>query len=195
MEFYIYLDLLYKDILIKGFLMVKIIISICLVVSLKAFDSEDYNNINNAIKYEQLFVLKKLSPSESIESLVYAVRAGDFDVIKALIKFGTDINSYNDRDTSPLYEAFRSERFDIVDYLIANGAILNIKADYSRKYYNIEPYLFKAIHNSNIRLIKNLLKYGINTNVKNIHNQTPLEYAIERKEISISDYFKSLKTK
>jgi hypothetical protein len=194
MAFYIYLELLRKGIQNKGCIMIKIvIIFICLVVSLNAFEREVYDNIHNAVKYKKLEILKKLSSEELTEALVYAVRAGDFDVIKALVKAGANINAYNDSDTSALYEAFRSENFNIVDYLLAKGAILNVKADYTREYHRIEPYLFKAIHNSNIRLVKNLLKYGINTNVKNKYNKTPLEYAIERKEISISEYFKNLK--
>ncbi|WP_419766781.1 ankyrin repeat domain-containing protein [Arcobacter sp.] len=174
--------------------MIKIvIIFICLVVSLNAFEREVYDNIHNAVKYKKLEVLKKLSSEELTDSLVYAVRAGDFNVVKSLVKAGSNINAYNDSDTSALYEAFRSERFNIVDYLLTKGAILNIKANYTGEYHKIEPYLFKAIHNNNIRLVKNLLKYGININVKNKYNKTPLEYAIERKKISISEYFKKLK--
>jgi hypothetical protein len=52
--------------------------------------------------------------------LFIAVEAGQLEVVRALIELGASINGIHH---SPLYEAVWSKRFEITQYLIANGAL------------------------------------------------------------------------
>ena len=59
--------------------------------------------------------------------VIFAVRAGDIDVLKERVNAGGRINYIDPIHGNALIEAIQKEKLEIIDYLIENGADVNIK--------------------------------------------------------------------
>lgn len=100
------------------------------------------------------------------------IRHNDLDSIKNYIKVGSDLNITNINGFTPLIYASFLGRFDVIKLLLnenvfldktnANGmTALSITSEY-REHYNI---------------VKLLLEFGANPNIKDIHDNTALIHA------------------
>lgn len=106
--------------------------------------------------------------------LVFAIKNSSFDVIKALIDRGCDINQYSgSRYRTPLIEAIVNRRTDIALYLIKMGAKITIDDGYGK---SARDYL---IEKSDLELIKYFLKENKNINKTDSEGKTLLMKACE----------------
>lgn len=83
-------------------------------------------NANPEINYENntsIQSVKQLSP------LCMAVVKGDFDTVKKLVDWGSDVNQKSIGMTPAMYAA-RSNRVKILKLLITHGAKLKVKSDF-----------------------------------------------------------------
>ena len=92
--------------------------------------------------------------------------------IKVLIENGVDINARDFFDETPLHWAVNLELIEIIELLINKGADVN-KVDY----YGQTPIRWLSSHNKNI--VKMLLEYGIDPNIKDNDGRTILDDAYE----------------
>ena len=97
-----------------------------------------------------------------------------FMVNKSLV----DINLKNPNGYTPLYSAILSGNLNIVKHLLDNGADLNIKNSVNQNTLHILCRGPQTQHNDIAHL---LLDYSVDVNAVDDYNNTPLVYAISRK--------------
>lgn len=150
-------------------------------------------------------------------SLVYRVtEQGNFKMLSLLIDKDVDVNSIDKWGTSPISIACVLGFTKIVDFLIKNGADVNINSAVldgtnsspleiavTNAHYEIVKLLLKAnaqsdddteliinaVVKKDIRIVKALIDYGISVKGKDSNNKTPLLYAFEA---DLFDIFKLL---
>ena len=86
-------------------------------------------------------------------------------------KNGIDINTHNELYLSPLIVALYKKEFELVEYFVKSGTDLNYSGP-----ENKDNPLVIAIRFENISIIKLLLDYGINTNVRDKYLKTPFHH-------------------
>lgn len=104
----------------------------------------------------------------------YYVSNGDFDHVKPYVKNGilNNITSYSLNQA--LIVAIKKGYIDIFKYLIQNGADINVVDYNNNNMLMMEPTL---------EMVKFLLKFNINVNLKNKNGVTPLIYALKNSNI------------
>jgi ankyrin repeat protein len=102
--------------------------------------------------------------------LVEAVRAGDFSLVKRMLSMGADPNKQGGRDETALMVAANMRNFEIMDFLLDNGADVDIKDDMGRTVVDREHYLSSK---SSSRVVVHLLDNNRITNI----NAHALAYA------------------
>ncbi|KAB7497861.1 Protein fem-1-like protein C [Armadillidium nasatum] len=100
-----------------------------------------------------------------------AAVAGKLAVVKCLIQHGADVNSVSDTGSTPVRSACFMTHFDIVTFLVENGA--NI----SKPNYNGGTCLINSVQS--VALCEYLIKNGADVNAQDIQNKTALHYAIQ----------------
>lgn len=72
--------------------------------------------------------LEKITVSNirDVSPLCQAIAKGDYQTVKKMIEFGTDVN-YTSRGMTPLMYAARYNKVEIVKLLLENGAKVNLK--------------------------------------------------------------------
>lgn len=100
-----------------------------------------------------------------------AAVAGKLPVVQCLVKHGADVNSVSDTGSTPVRSACFMTHFDIVAYLVENGA--NI----SKPNYNGGTCLINSVQS--VTLCEYLINHGANVNAQDIQNKTALHYAIQ----------------
>ena len=110
---------------------------------------------------------------------------GRLDVVQYLIEQGFDINeeniffnnififSPNCEGHSPLAIAYDNNEFDIVDFLTSKGAEFN-------KYEIVESPLIYAIKSGDLTHVKRYISEGIDVNIRDSDNKTPLMHALNK---------------
>lgn len=101
-----------------------------------------------------------------------AIISGNINKVKYFIEHGIDINSkINSDNDTPITEACKLGKKEIVEYLVKKGADLNIK----------DQYGFTCIHDSiiNYEILKILINAGANVNLRNAYFDTPLHLAVK----------------
>ena len=93
--------------------------------------------------------------------------------IQRMLELGQNIEEQSPYGT-PLIVAGRNNKTEAVEFLILNGANINIKDE---KYNSILHY---AAYYSNLYLIKLEVEHGLNLNDFNIAKETPLLYALQQ---------------
>jgi len=71
-------------------------------------------------------VTKVYVANETLSPLCNAVVQGDFETVKKMVEFGSDVNEKSNGMT-PLMIASRYNRVEIVELLLKNGANINLK--------------------------------------------------------------------
>ncbi|MBK5506076.1 ankyrin repeat domain-containing protein [Bacillus sp. TH12] len=117
-----------------------------------------------------------------------SARAGELDMIKFLVESGLDINlNEGVPKSAPIAHAASEGEIGIVEYLFDNGAILDVSDP------NRNP-LFAAIYGGHLDIVKFLIKNGLDINIKytekTMKDMGAYEFAIERGQTEIAEYFK-----
>ena len=114
--------------------------------------------------------------------LHYAARYNHLEAVKILIEHKADIKNVSKLHQTPLLESSASSP-ELIDILIQNGSSID-ETDGERS--NI---LHCAAMVGNTRSVKYIIeKYGIDVNVRNRYNETPLHYAARQGYPIINDY-------
>jgi transposase-like protein len=126
--------------------------------------------------------------------LITAVKNGDLEKVKDLIKKQTNINCKDKYSQTPLMWATTVGNENIVRYLIEHGADLSHKDENNETALTIarnfghgeivdilrearEINLIKAVKDGNLEKVKDLIKKQTNINCKDKYSQTPLMWA------------------
>ena len=105
------------------------------------------------------------------------------DIVKLLLKHGADPNKMSGNGFTPLLNAVIWENYDIAKLLLDAGADPNI-ADGNRRN---TPALI-ASSRGYLEMLKLLIKYGADINIKNQYGNYPLDAAISNKHQNVVDY-------
>lgn len=98
----------------------------------------------------------------------HAVASSSPEVIRALIDRGAPLDSpCRDRTTTPLMEAARYRRKDVVRLLLASGASVDYRLQQpSDPILEGETALVRALHTKDVELVKLLLDHGADSNLQ-----------------------------
>jgi ankyrin repeat protein len=169
--------------------------------------NDPYTVLHHAVSYRQLKIVKTLlkwgmnvdtKKAKNMTSLCIAARFGYGDIALLLISYGADVNEglYEENGWNPLVEAARCNSSEVIEILIAHGAIKNphfaaIKGDISiiREYldsggninlcYNSNlTLLHLATMNCRYEIVELLLNNHADLNVMAFAEQTPLHIAV-----------------
>lgn len=109
--------------------------------------------------------------------LIHAVLAQDADakMIEFLIAYGADVNAYDkNQHWTPLHFAARSQRADIIQILLDNGATVD-----AEDVFGNTPLWRCVMHASpNRDAVLALVRRGANASHKNKHGNSPRDVAI-----------------
>ncbi len=132
----------------------------------KIEESETYKNkfeeLNKQLlecqEVEQILIKYGNNP-ELITPLHFAIKTGDDNAVKIMLKYGIDINLM-DRGYTPLHRAIESNRKETVDLLIRHGANVNAR--------NAKGYtpLHEAITTNQFEMVTFLLQNGADATAK-----------------------------
>lgn len=100
-----------------------------------------------------------------------AAVSGKLLVVDILLKHKADINAVSDTGSTPVRSACFMTHFDIVKYLVVQGADIN------RPNYNGGTCLINSVQSA--LLCEFLLQSGADVNARDIQNKTALHYAIQ----------------
>ncbi|GAF84190.1 unnamed protein product, partial [marine sediment metagenome] len=107
---------------------------------------------------------------------------GDLDHIKSIIrKDSTKINEKNEDGNALLHIAVHEGDIDIAQYLVFQGAAVNVKDNLDQTPLQI------AMHEGNVELAKYLISQGADVDTKNFFSETtPLHTAVDKGSIEIA---------
>lgn len=116
-------------------------------------------------------------------SLYNAVIAKNLELVKQLVDEAfADVNKHYNDGTFLLFLAAEKGYFDIVKYLIENGANVNEKVDNSR------TPLHTAAEKGYFNIVKYLIENGANVNEKNANGRTALRHAAYNGHLGVVQY-------
>lgn len=101
---------------------------------------------------------------------------GKVNVVKCLLRLGSNVNALSDTGSTPVRSACfmiadnSSETRNVVEFLVENGADIN------KPNFNGGTCLINAVQS--VDLCNYLIKKGADVNAKDIQNKTALHYAI-----------------
>ncbi len=108
-------------------------------------------------------------------------RHGDVQEVKAAIK-NSKVNELGPSGIPPIVHAIKVNNVKVVEFLVANGADLNLKARGMNVGYTPLHY---AVQEGNIKVIDTLVKNGSNVNEKPKNQRTPLYLAVMKKNVKV----------
>lgn len=106
----------------------------------------------------------------------------DFEMVKALIELGADVNNYSQRIGAAIHNAVAWENTEIVKLLLASGADLNVVDEEG------QTPLFFAATAENVNLAALLISHGANKNVRDNEGKTPVDRAREKKDEALARF-------
>nr|XP_054761537.1 ankyrin repeat, PH and SEC7 domain containing protein secG-like [Lytechinus pictus] len=97
---------------------------------------------------------------------------GNVQLVKELVEMGDDVNEANGIGVTPLYVAAHLGLKDLVEYLLKNGAIIDIKTKVTGT-----PPLHEASSGGHLDVVKYLVDQGAQANTADNEGVTPLHWA------------------
>lgn len=123
-----------------------------------------------AIQADGNFVAPRyLGPAEA--ALVEAVKLGDVETARRLLKAGVNPNGRDYWQDSALLRAVEADHFELVTLLLEQGAEINVNGR------GFTP-LGLAVKNNNLPMVRLLLRAGADPDRKNDDGNTPLHSAV-----------------
>ena len=116
--------------------------------------------------------------NEKITILHMAAANGDLDIVKKLVENGVPLNERTKLGKLPLEYAKKSQRQDIVDYLIGQGADTDLDGN---------TYLQKMILAGEREIVIEQIKKGSNLNLANAKDDVPLQTALRMQDYEIAE--------
>jgi serine/threonine-protein phosphatase 6 regulatory ankyrin repeat subunit B len=116
--------------------------------------------------------------------------SGGFDIARALLDLGANVNAEDNRGWTPLHRVLRAEgysdeqRFGIAQLLIERGADVNAQDQCYGTPLHLVPYFLQ------LKLVQMLIDHGANVNAKNNRGQTPLHRVLGTDDYSGEDRFR-----
>lgn len=112
--------------------------------------------------------------------LHYAIENQNVRIVKLLLEYGSNVNITDRNGYNSLHLAVKSRNYSICEYIIDKIA------DVNSRYKTGESALHIACNLQLVDIVKLLIKYNIDTNIKDYDNEiTPLHYAVLLKNIEI----------
>ncbi|KAJ1696807.1 hypothetical protein LUZ63_005319 [Rhynchospora breviuscula] len=118
---------------------------------------------------------------DQIEELVEAARYDELEDIVRLFSIGVPLDSKDSQGRTALHMAAANGHLVIVDYLIQNGADVNVT--------NLEKNtpLHWACLNGHLEVIKSLIMSGASVSALNSHEKTPVDEVVCRGKLEVVD--------
>ncbi len=113
-------------------------------------------------------------------ALIQAARDGDIEVVKQHLAAGTDVNTKDDHEYTPLHWAAMEGRREVAELLISQGANVNAKNKVGSTPLHIAAYM-------KFDLAELLIAKGADVNARNNKDSTPLDWAIRIKNTETID--------
>ncbi|PWQ95705.1 ankyrin repeat domain-containing protein [Leucothrix arctica] len=120
--------------------------------------------------------LKRVYKSDKIDFFplfMQALEKGDKAAMRLLVKYKTNINVTNKKP--PLVLMAEAKNNDMIRFLLAIGANPNL--EYSGQYL-----IHRAIANTEMELAQALIAKGVDVNIKDAYERTPIQIAIEKND-------------
>jgi ankyrin repeat protein len=130
-----------------------------------------------------LFVFIHLVIMASGEEIVEAAKRGDLQAVKAILSNDpSKLNALDEEKYTPLHWACMRAHWDVAEYLIEQGADLNIQGG------DGGTPLQWAAHHDNVDIVRLMVSKGAKLNVQNLWSMTELHTAIWRGNIHVVVY-------
>lgn len=142
-------------------------------------------------KFEHWRALRFVSQQKT--RLFNACAAGDFDDVKVVLEFAPDlINSKNDSGWTPLIVACHSNHTDLVEFLLVNGADVNLCGNKgtSPLMYAKTPYMNST--DIDFKILDLLLAAGADIYKKDCFGKTVFDYLDSSTNLDLVEYFSRL---
>ena len=130
-----------------------------------------------------LFVFVHQVIMASGEEIVEAAKRGDLHAVKAILADDpSKLNALDEEKYTPLHWACMRAHWDVAEYLIEQGADLNIQGG------DGGTSLQWAVHHDNVDIVRLMVSKGAKLNVQNLWSMTELHTAIWRGNIHVVEY-------
>jgi len=115
--------------------------------------------------------------NRNLSIVMYAIELNRVDIVKYLVKCGANINFKNDNDINVLISTSKVGKTKIFEYLVKN---------------NVNDFTSEIIHkiivDNRLDLLNILIENDLNINIRDEKGNTPLVYAIQCRNIDITEY-------
>lgn len=141
---------------------------------------------NGNIDIVKLLYSKLITKNKIINNgIIYATHSNNLEIFKFLIEMGADVNARDTNGKDVLTYAcsfFDNNKMEVVNLLLDRGAKT---FHYDQEYQN-SPFYYAVNHTSST-LLKFLLQYGVNMNMKGTIN--PVEHALSIGNLEAASLF------
>jgi ankyrin repeat protein len=125
--------------------------------------------------------------------LLYAAEAGKYNIAKALIDMGVNVNMKSDIYWTPLHYAALKNNLKIAELLVQHGAKVNAKGGIQvvtgKKRLDTPLHIACYFGNfeslENFKIVKLLIEHGADVNAKDFEGYTPLHIAVGKKNTDV----------
>ncbi|KAG4094576.1 ankyrin [Neocallimastix lanati (nom. inval.)] len=115
--------------------------------------------------------------NRNLSIVMYAIELNRVDIVKYLVKCGANINFKNENDINVLISTSKVGKTKIFEYLVKN---------------NVNDFTSEIIHkiivDNRLDLLNILIENDLNINIRDEKGNTPLVYAIQCRNIDITEY-------
>ena len=130
-----------------------------------------------------VLLLAHLTITASAEEIVEAAKNGNLGKVKTILaQDPSKMNALDEEKYTPLHWACMRAHWDVAEYLIENGADVNVQGGDGGTVMNW------AVHHDNVKIIKLMIDKGAKLNVQNQWGMSELHTAIWRGNIHVVEY-------
>lgn len=120
-----------------------------------------------------------LTQSQLNRKLIEKIADGNLEQVKKFVSQGAQINAQNREGISPLMMASRWGHSGVVQWLIENGADINLTDEHGQQavHYAVENYLVQE--DKRIQVLQSLIDNGVHINAADNNGIRPLDIAVQ----------------